>query len=256
MREPLLWFFLIGVILFGADNYFSGQEKAVLVDERVRDRLNNLWQVQTGSPASKEELDSLVQNWIREEVLFREAKRLGLDRDDSIVRRRLVQKLGFLVEEVEAEEDQRRAMQKYYVDHIEKYSLPVRYSFAQIFFSDNSRAAEIKLNIEQGADWRDLSETSMLSDRYVSRNEMEIAAIFGRGFSTHLYSFVQGKWVGPIRSSFGFHLIRLERILPTEITPLAYIESKVFADYLQYRREAEMEEYFQDLLGKYEIVIE
>lgn len=256
LREPLLWFFIIGAILFTADDYFSGQSDRVVVDELVRERLNKLWQVQTGNPATKDELDSLVQNWIREEVLFREALRLGLDRDDSIVRRRLVQKLGFLVEEVEAEDDQRQAVQQYYDDNIEKYSLAARYSFSQIFFSDASRSVEIRSKLEQGEDWRDLSETSMLSDSYVTRNEKEITAIFGRSFAGYLYSFVLEKWVGPVRSSFGFHLIRLNRILPRESTPLVHIESKVFADYLQYRREVVIEEYYQGLLGKYEIVIE
>ncbi len=256
LREPLVWFFIVGVILFAADNYFSRRPDTVVVDDSVRDRLNKLWQVQTGNPATKGELDSLVQNWIREEVLFREALRLGLDRDDSIVRRRLVQKLGFLVEEVVEEDDQSQAVQKYYDENIANYSLPVRYSFSQIFFSDDSRSAEIQLKLEQGADWRGLSETSMLSHSYVSRNEKEIAAIFGRTFAGYLYSFIQGKWVGPISSSFGFHLIRLERILPTETTPLAYIERRVFADYLQYRQEVVIEEYYQDLLGKYEIVFD
>ena len=256
-REPLLWFLIVGAFLFAADSYFSRQPETVVVDESVRNRLNKLWQVQMGNPATQVELDSLVQNWIREEVLFREALRLGLDRDDSIVRRRLVQKLGFLVEEVEEEDDdQRQAVQKYYDENIANYSLPVRYSFSQIFFSDDSRSAEIQLKLEQGADWRGLSETSMLSDTYVSRNEKEIAAIFGRPFAGYLYSFVQGKWVGPIRSSFGFHLVRLERILPTEITPLAYIEKKVFADYLRYRQEIVIEEYYQDLLEKHEIVFD
>ena len=256
LREPLLWFFIIGAGLFSADNYFSGQADRVLVDERVRERLNKLWQVQTGNPATKDELDSLVQNWIREEVLYREALRLGLDRDDPIVRRRLVQKLGFLVEEVEEEDDQRQAMQKYYADNIEKYSLSARYSFSQIFFNDASRSVDIRLKLEQGADWRSLSETSMLNESYVSRNEKEIAAIFGRAFTGYLHSLLQGQWVGPIASSFGHHLIRLERLLPTETTPLAYIESKVFADYLQYRRELVIEAYYLDLSGKYEIVIE
>jgi peptidyl-prolyl cis-trans isomerase C len=256
LREPLLWFFIVGAILFGADSYFSQLPARVVVDASVRDRLDKLWEVQTGRPATQIELDSLVKNWIREEVLYREALRLGLDRDDSIVRRRLVQKLGFLVEEVEEEEDQRRAMEKYYEDNIAKYSLPVRYSFSQIFFGEESRAAEIQTKLDEGADWRGLSETSMLSDSYVSRNEKEIAAIFGRPFAGYLYSFVRGKWVGPIRSSFGFHLVRLERILPTETTPMAYIERKVFADYLQFRQEVAVEEYYQDLLDKYDIVLE
>ncbi|MBQ75100.1 MAG: hypothetical protein CMQ20_08750 [Gammaproteobacteria bacterium] len=256
LREPLIWFFAVGIILFTADDYFSRQPGRVVVDEGVRDRLNKLWQVQTGNSATPKELESLVQNWIREEVFYREALRLGLDRDDSIVRRRLVQKLGFLIEEVEEEGDQTRAVQDYYEENKANYSLPVRYSFSQIFFTDESRLAELQTKLEQGADWRGLSETSMLNSSYASRSEKEITATFGRPFTGYLYSLVQGKWVGPIKSSFGLHLVRLERILPTETTPLSYIEKRVYADYLQHRREVVTEAFYQDLLENHEIIHE
>ena len=256
LREPLVWFFAVGIVLFATDDYFSRQPGRVVVDEGVRSRLDKLWQVQTGNSATLKELESLVQNWIREEVFYREALRMGLDRDDSIVRRRLVQKLGFLIEEVEEEGDQAQAVQEYYQVNTADYSLPVRYSFSQIFFTDGSRLVELQTKLEQGDDWRGLSETSMLNSSYASRSEKEITAIFGRPFVGYLHSLVQGKWVGPIKSSFGLHLVRLERLIPTETTPLAYIEKRVYADYLQHRREVVTEAFYQDLLGSYEIVLE
>ena len=100
MRDPLVWFVLIGLILFGADHYLNNQEDQIIVDEVVRQRLATLWQTQSGNPATAQEVDSLVQSWLKEEIMFREAMRLGLDRDDTIVRRRLIQKLSFLSEEV------------------------------------------------------------------------------------------------------------------------------------------------------------
>jgi len=227
-----------------------------VVDAAVKERLGNLWEVQTGKEASPEELESIVQNWLKEEVFYREALRLGLDRDDSIVRRRLVQKLGFLVEEVPMEGDESRTIEEYYRQNIETYSLPVRYSISQIFFSDRDSAGGIRTSLSEGADWRILGENSLLNASYVSRSEREIDSIFGRVFVGQLFTLVQGQWVGPVRSSYGFHLVRLERVLPSQATPLAYIERKVIADYQQSRADAAMEKYYQGLLQKYEVVFE
>lgn len=222
----------------------------------VKERLGKLWKVQTGNEVTAEELESIVQNWLREEVFYREALRLGLDRDDSIVRRRLVQKLSFLVEEVPMRVDESQAIEDYYNQNIARYSLPLRYSISQIFFSDRKTASEIKSNLAKGADWRILGENSMLNASYISRSEREIDSIFGRIFIGQLYSLVQGEWVGPLRSSYGYHLVRLDRILPSEATPLAFIERKVFADYQQSQADLAMNKYYQDLLQKYEIVFE
>lgn len=256
MKEPILWFFILGGLLFAADSYYSAQPDKVVVDAALKERLGKLWQVQTGKEVSVKELDSIVQNWVREEVFYREALRLGLDRDDSIVRRRLVQKLSFLVDEVVMGVEESQAIEDYYHKNIERYSLPVRYSISQIFFSDGKKASEIQTSLAEGADWRTLGENSMLNASYVSRSEREIESIFGRIFVGQLFSLVQGQWVGPMRSSYGHHLVRLERLLPSEATPLAYIEKRVFADFSQSKTDAAMEKYYQDLLQKYDVVYE
>ena len=106
IKEPLVWFFLIGAVLFGADSFLRDTPDEIVVDDALRGRLAGLWKVQTGRDASAGELDSLVNNWLKDEVFYREALRLGLDREDSIVRRRMVQKLGFLMEDVTAREDE------------------------------------------------------------------------------------------------------------------------------------------------------
>lgn len=256
LREPLVWFFVIGAILFVADAYFSDEPNEVVVDAGVRDRLGKLWQTQTGNPVTPQELDSLVKNWIKEEVMFREALRLGLDRDDSIVRRRLVQKLEFLVEEVEAETVERQSLEDYYRENIAHYSLPLRYSFSHIYFTDESKSSEIQLKLEDGDDWRKLGEPSMLNDSYVARSEKEIIAGFGREFAGQLGSLKRGQWIGPVKSSYGFHLVKLEHLLPEEATPLASIERKVLADYRQSQLDAAKDDYYRGLLQKYQVVFE
>ncbi|HIG43818.1 MAG: peptidylprolyl isomerase [bacterium] len=256
MKEPLLWFVILGAIIFAADSYLSARPDQVIVDTAVRSRLATLWQTQTGKPATNEELESLIENWVREEVLFREAKQLGLDRDDSIVRRRLVQKLSFLVEEVDGEDDPILAVENYYRENIEIYSLPVRYSFSQIFFSDASLADELQSALADGGEnhWRDLGETSMLNASYVNRSEKEVMASFGREFTAHLDDLQSGRWIGPIKSSFGFHLVRLEQIRQKEAAPFATIEKRVRADYQRAKTDAALATYYQDLSEKYDVV--
>jgi hypothetical protein len=256
LREPLFWFFIVGGLLFVADSYLSEQPDQIIVTAAQKDRLNRLWETQTGKPASAEELESLVENWIKEEVFYREALRLGLDKSDSIVRRRLVQKLGFLVEEVEDRSGEWESVEAYYKVNIGKYSLPIRYSFSQIFFSQTALLAGIRSKLDEGSNWQKLGENSMLNPSYVSKSEKEISAIFGKLFTTQLFTLVQDEWVGPVRSSYGFHLVRLERILPNEATPLAYIEKKVVADYQQSKRDSAIDTYYSELLEKYGVVYE
>ena len=103
LREPILWFIVVGAFLFAAESYFTTEREVLVVDDGVRNRLASLWQAQMGSPATEQQLGSLIDSWVREEVMLREALRLNLDRDDTIIRRRLVQKLEFLAEDINGE---------------------------------------------------------------------------------------------------------------------------------------------------------
>ena len=128
MKEPLLWFVLIGGLLFSADQLRAPD--AIIVNDAVRNQIANLWQTQMGEQPSARELESLVHHWVREEVFYREALRLGLDREDTIIRRRLVQKLGFLAREVDEESVTPEEIQTWYQEQIAAYTQPVRYSLS------------------------------------------------------------------------------------------------------------------------------
>ena len=103
LREPILWFVVVGAFLFAAESHFTTERETLVIDDGVRHRLASLWQAQMGRPATKQQLNSLIDSWVREEVMLREALRLNLDRDDTIIRRRLVQKLEFLAEDINEE---------------------------------------------------------------------------------------------------------------------------------------------------------
>ncbi len=258
-REPLVWFFLIGGLLFAFDAGLRERPDEIRIDDALKQRLNGLWEVQTGRPAAPEELDSLVNNWLKEEVFYREALQLGLDREDSIVRRRMVQKLGFLMEDVQEEVDESGAIEQYYLDHMDRYSLPRRYSFLQLFFASEETALATldKLkDLQPDPDWRQMGETTMLNPEYVARSARELSSVFGGDFASQLSGQPLDEWFGPVRSSFGYHLVRMKVIEEPESVPFAYVRKKVAVDYRRDRLAAASEKYYQQLLEKYRVIYE
>ncbi len=256
IKQPLCWFFLIACMLFAADSLFSVSRNEIYVSTAMQDRLGLLWQTQTGLTASPQELDSLVNNWIQEEVLYQEALRLGLDREDSIIRRRLVQKLNFIAESEPMPEPETATLQDFYNNHLDNYTLPVRYSFRQLFFSTRTAATAALEKIISGLDVGSLGENSMLNSNYVYRSELDLNATFGSGYTAQLSRFQSGSWQGPIGSGFGFHLVFLNDIHPQEVTPFSAIRERVLMDYGQYQNENARRLYLENLKNTYAITVE
>ena len=132
LRQPLLWFLCISGALFVADARTSNQPDTIVVSPAVRQRIVLLWETQMGAPPTASELESLVAGWIEEEALYREAIRLGLEREDSIIRRRLVQKLNFIAESDPIAEPEEATLEAFYASNIGDYTLPERLTFRQL----------------------------------------------------------------------------------------------------------------------------
>lgn len=254
MKEPIIWFLLIGAVLFGTERYLATESELIVVDDLVRDRLSSLWLAQMGNPVTQDQLSLLVDGWIKEEVLFREAIRLNLDRDDTIVRRRLVQKLEYLAEGIADEPPSLQVLESFYSKNIAQYSKPRRYSFSQIYFSKETQAAALTSALSGQVDWKRLGENSMLNDYYPARSKREIGNILGKEFAENVESFVLDQWAGPFKSSFGYHLVRLDRIDESVAISLSSIEMKVLADYQAAKKKSMLEDYYRSLIGKTNIV--
>ena len=253
-REPLFWFVLIGALLFTADQ-FSAPDP-VTVDESVRSQIASLWETQMGMAPTEKELESLVHNWVREEVFYREAMPLGLDNEDTIIRRRLVQKLNFLAQEVDESSITAGDVSDFYKANIDDYTLPVRYSISQIYFSNADRSDELKEALKAGSEWNKLGESSLLPRTLIRKSQREVTSTFGVEFSAQLNVLVEGQWIGPVSSTFGHHLVRLDALSPVEVTPLAYVEKQVLTDLLHQRREDSLDSYYESLLDQYEVIYE
>lgn len=255
-KQPLLWFVIVGLALFVADSQLSDDSSEIIVTPALRDRLATLWTTQTGLIATESELNALVDNWVKEEVLYQEALRLGLDQEDSIVRRRLVQKLGFIAESEIAPAPELGQLEQFYQQHLADYTLPERYSLQQLYFQQLADAEHALTQINAGTEAQELGESSMLNPSYAYRSALDLNATFGAGFSDQLASLEVGRWQGPLQSGFGFHLLFINAVHPEQVTPLEAVQQQVLLDYQRAQQINARDIYIDRLLENYSIIVE
>ena len=257
LKDPLVLFLALGVLIFAAANLGAGdaQDARIEVGEPDLRRLNDQWQAQMGRPPTPQELEGLVEQFIREEVYFREAKRLSLDEGDIIIRRRLVQKLRFLTEDIAtgqpAAEDELLA---FHAANAGRYLQPERYSFRHRYFSTDRREdaradARAALAAPDNA-----GDPFMLQRSYAARSAREIGNLFGTGFAEALTALEpDDAWQGPVRSAYGWHLVLLEARLPERLPAYEEVAGQVAGDFNMERRERANEDYYRSLLQRYEV---
>lgn len=255
-RQPLFWFLSLGGLLFVVDEFYSVERNEIYVSIALQERIAALWQTQTGLVPSNEELSSLLANWVEEEVLYQEALRLGLDQEDTIIRRRLVQKINFVAESEAIPEPETSVLRAFYDESIRRYTLPPRFSFRQLYFRDIASAENAQTVSGQGREIVELGEISMLSSDYAYRSALDLNTIFGIGFADGLVGLSTDNWQGPVESSFGFHLVYITAKHPEEITPFASVAQQVRLDYLEIQKGNVKDDFLRDLLDDYVITVE
>lgn len=259
LREPLLYFLLAGAALFLIADRFGGDGvQRIVVTDAERARLSAQWQAQMGRPPSPSELDALVEQWIREEIYYREAVAMGLD-DDVIIRRRLAQKLTFLTEDLAiGQAPSQETLRAYYESNAERYTEPERLSFVHRYFSserrDQAEADARAALTDADAESAMQGDPFMLQRSYVERSQREIGELFGRDFAAALLDLPTGSWQGPVRSAYGWHLVRIEQRTPARQLDFDAVAERVAADFRQQQRREANEAYYQALLSKYDVV--
>ncbi len=255
-RDPLWVFLVAGILLLLASQFWSGDDEDLRIEVSENDvnRLKDQWSAQMRREPTDEELDGLIDAHLREEVYYREAQRMGLDANDTIIRRRLVQKLTFLTEDVAtAAPPEQAALQDYYADNTDRYTRPERISFRHRYFSVDRRE-----NAEQDAqaalsDEDSAGDPFMLQRAYAERSQREIGDLFGRQFATDLFALKGEGWLGPVRSAYGWHVVSIEKRLPEAQIPFEEVAERVTTDYQMKQRKEANERYFEALLDQYTI---
>jgi hypothetical protein len=269
VREPLIHFFLIGAAVFAAyhwlgDDNAPSKDRIVVSAARV-ENLAALFQRTWQRPPTAAELDALIADYVREEVLYREAVSLGLDRNDTVMRRRMRQKMEFIVEDMTAAEDPGdEVLAAYLESHAERYRIPPVYTFRHVYFSPARRgdavvaeAQEMLGRLREGAvDAADLGDPIMLDSHYERIDGVGVARLFGERFADALPALPSGEWAGPVRSGFGVHLVQIEARSEGHVPSLDEARAAVRRDWDNERREQARTAFVDALLERYEVVVE
>jgi len=243
-------------------------ENTIVVSAGEIEWMRTSWQKRWNRPPTPEEFDGLVQQYIRETVLYREALTMGLNQHDQVIRRRLAQKLEFLAKDLVAlvpptEEE----LVAYFKANKDRYQEPALYTFTQVFIDPDKRgdatlsdAETIKATlIGQGDAIEDagaLGDDFMLQSYYPERDETEIRKLFGGGFTQSLIDLAPGQWHGPVLSGYGTHLVFVSSIHEPPPSVFAEVRERVVEDWTTDRSEELNEQFYANLRDSYTIVIE
>lgn len=270
LRDPLVHFLLLGVAIFAAYDWLGdgGRADQIVVTRGQQVNLIETFERTWRRPPTPEEFRGLLQDFLRQEIAYREAGEMALDRDDIVIRRRLQQKLELLTEDLASLAPPTEAeLDAYFAEHSDDYRTEPRYSFEQIYFSANRRGeaagddavallASLESSVEEGIDLASAGDPISLPQRLIGESRLEIAAIFGSDFAEALAGLAVGAWDGPVQSGFGIHLVRVEERMDGRIPTRAEVAPEVLNDLLAERRARAVDALYESFAERYEIRIE
>jgi hypothetical protein len=268
LREPLLQFLVLGAALFGLfhlvdKNKAETPARIVVSSARIAnlaDGFARTWQ----RPPSAEELQGLVDDYIRDEVFYREGRAAGLDRDDVIIRRRVRQKMEFLAEDLSEPSEEQLAA--YLEANPERFRTEDHLTFHQVFLSatrhastidsDSKRLANVLASADAAVEATALGDPFLLGEEFHAVSQNDIASIFGEGFAKRLFVMEQDRWQGPIVSSFGQHFVYISERIPGSLPSLDAVRQAVRREWSNARRLEAEQKLYRSLRERYEIVVE
>jgi len=271
LREPLLHFLMIGAGLFflfsQVDDPNIVTDNRIVITQANLDRLADVWLRRTGRPPTSQDRERQIDHFIREEVLYREALAMGLDKDDVIVRRRLSQKMEYLFNDLSTTaEPTETELNAFLADNASKFTVPAKISFRHIYLNPNSRDQGVYEDAEkllaQLHDPADVTDVTSKGDRlllpydYSEEREKQLASLFGESFATQLFTLPAGSWQGPIPSRYGLHLVYVKSYIKSQLPQLAEIRERVSGEWQAEKQRKSNEAFYQSMRQRYEIVLD
>ena len=270
LREPLLHFILLGAALFIL--FYQVAEPEVVSDNRIViteadiDRMITLFERKFHRLPTRQELNGLVEAQIREEVLYREALVMGLDQDDTIVRRRMAQKLEFLFTDLADATDPADAeLQRFLSDNPDKFIEPARSSFIHVYFNDSERADTAETDAQQllavlnsnqeSVDLANAGDPFMFGYTFDRQSEHQASRMFGNEFARALDTLTAGAWHGPIVSAYGLHLVFIKEREDAWLPALDEIRDSVRNEWLAVQRRQVNNAFYQSLRDRYDVIV-
>ncbi len=260
LREPLLHFVLLGAAIFGLFALFDDAppptaEQSIAVTENDARRLVAEFEATWRRAPTAQELDRLIEHLVNEEVYVREAKALGLDQGDTIIRRRLQLKMEFLTETgAQSADPDDATLSEHLASNAERFSRAPVLAVEQVFLGQSTaRAAEIAAKLNSGSDPIDFGERTLLPRAVPASPPRVIDSSFGTGFFERVSELPQNQWVGPIPSTFGQHLVRVTDRRESGVPPLEEIREEVLQDWRANLITQLREERLKAMRARYEV---
>jgi hypothetical protein len=273
LREPLVHFLLAGALLIGLYDLAQSGRPAAAPSTEIRLSLDDiaqltlLYESQWRRPPTPQELELMVENKVQQEILYREALAMGLDKDDEIVKRRMAQKMEFLAEDVAAAREPTSAeLQSWYQQNSATFAMPSRVSFRHLYFSpdrrgtrahDDAAAALTQLGgqPEDTTLGPSLADPFMFQEYYRDRAPDYLGKEFGPQFAKAVEALTPGSWQGPIESGFGWHLVYVDTVIPGRVPAFEEIEQDVKIAWLNQQKAQAWEKAYKDMRARYTVLL-
>lgn len=266
LKEPLLHFVVAAALIFAGYSWWSAKQaradSTIFISSADMERMGALYTAEAGSLPNAQDIQGMIADHVRNEALSREARKLGLDEGDTIIERRLAQKMTFMISDLaEDKTPEDQALQEWFVANQNTFEAPARISFKHIYLSQSNeaRAAAMlqALNSSDANDWRKMGDAFMLQREYVDLPSRETIRLFGVDFRNTVFELqARNDWQGPISSALGTHLVKIERLEPASIPEFDTIRPRVEVQWQEENRKRQNAKSIGEIVSRYHVELE
>ena len=268
ISEPLVQFLVLGLFLFIAHGIWSARAQSeassIVIDMQTRARLAAVYEAEQSRPPSDEDMRALIISYVQEQALSREAMRAGLDSDDTIITRRLAQKMRFMLEDNAAPSDPGDAVLRPWFDaNRADFTVPERRAISHIYLSPqrggdiDARAKTAIAQVKASPDtWKSIGDPFMMAREFSPIDRAAMARVFGRDFTASVFELpaTTGTWSAPIESAFGLHSVRLDQIRAAKDLEFDDVRGDVLRKWQDAEIDVRNAKRLSDVIDKYEVV--
>jgi PPIC-type PPIASE domain len=271
LREPLVHFLILGALLLFASNLInkrtSGDTRKIVITPGQVEHLEDSFARAHQRPPDPDELKGLIRDYVREEVYYREALALGLDRDDAPIRQRLRQKMEFISEDVAAQaQPTGEQLRSYLSDHPEKFRIDKHFTFTQVYLDPVRHGRHLKSDAQQmlaqlnksgpRADVSNMGDPFLLEGNTENVSSRDVAREYGEKFAASLAELPIGKWAGPVESGLGMHLVCVTNRTDGRLPQLDEVREAVRREWANDYRLESNRKFYEALLNRYTVTVE
>jgi hypothetical protein len=269
LKEPFLHFLLIGAVIFllyHPQRSADRQGQSIVIDDSDIERLAQAWEAQRNRPPTSAELNGLLEQYLKQEVYYREALKMQLDHNDEIVKRRLYQKMEFLLDEAdEMDEPDEKELRNFYESHADQYLSQSVISLNMLYFNPDKREDAKRDALEslaklsgRGPDISDelIGDPPFFPAAFKRVNAVELGRILGSDFAENVLNLEAGSWQGPLLSGYGVHLVYITERMEGQQADWEEVKDRVRSDYIREQTAERNEMTYWELRKKYKIVLD